>query len=412
MLPDEERLHALEAATVVVVPSPYESLSLLALEAFAVGTPVLANARAEVLVDHCRRSNAGLYYADRWEFIEGAEAAAARRRRSAPRWASNGKAYVNRHYRWSIILNKYERMFARLRGPARAARRASVSANASASTGTGVEREIGRTAAAMAVERGMHRPVARCHARVRADRGATGPSIKVGTTLFANYSYTFAPKTADATGREVSPSSFDITRAYLTITGDITPRVSFRLTSDVVRETGSGGSLDGSLVLRLKYAYMQLSLAPWLGPHTWVRFGLQNTPITYAIDQIYRYRFQGSPVPERDAGLSSSDAGASLHLDLPGGHGDVHAAVLNGEGYTHAETNGEKALQVRTTYKPVTEDSPLKGISLQLVVNYDHYAADLPRHRVLASAFYEHRRFNAGLDVLGTRDQPDVRRHR
>ncbi len=32
MLPDEERLHALEAATVVVVPSPYESLSLLALE--------------------------------------------------------------------------------------------------------------------------------------------------------------------------------------------------------------------------------------------------------------------------------------------------------------------------------------------------------------------------------------------
>ena len=70
MLPDEERLHALEAATVVVVPSPYESLSLLALEAFAVGTPVLANARAEVLVDHCRRSNAGLFYADRWEFVE------------------------------------------------------------------------------------------------------------------------------------------------------------------------------------------------------------------------------------------------------------------------------------------------------------------------------------------------------
>ncbi len=70
LLPDEERLHALEAATVVVVPSPYESLSLLTLEAFAVGTPVLANARSEVLVDHCRRSNAGLFYADRWEFTE------------------------------------------------------------------------------------------------------------------------------------------------------------------------------------------------------------------------------------------------------------------------------------------------------------------------------------------------------
>ena len=52
------------------MPSPYESLSLLALEAFAVGTPILANARSEVLVDHCQKSNAGLYYADRDEFVE------------------------------------------------------------------------------------------------------------------------------------------------------------------------------------------------------------------------------------------------------------------------------------------------------------------------------------------------------
>ena len=63
-------LQALEAATVVAVPSPYESLSLLALESFAVGTPVLANARSDVLVDHSVRSNAGLYYADRDEFVE------------------------------------------------------------------------------------------------------------------------------------------------------------------------------------------------------------------------------------------------------------------------------------------------------------------------------------------------------
>ena len=116
ILPDEERLHALEAATVVVVPSPHESLSLLALEAFAVGTPVLANGRSEVLVDHCRRSNAGLYYEDRWEFIEalklltrdaGLRAAMGR----------NGQAYVNANYRWDIILYKYERMMARLKAP-------------------------------------------------------------------------------------------------------------------------------------------------------------------------------------------------------------------------------------------------------------------------------------------------------
>jgi glycosyltransferase involved in cell wall biosynthesis len=114
-------LHALEAASVVVVPSPYESLSLLALEAFAVGTPVLANARAEVLVDHCRRSNAGLFYADRWEFVEGLKLLLrdAELRQSLGR---NGRAYIQRHYRWSIVLSKYERLFTRIRGGMRDAR--------------------------------------------------------------------------------------------------------------------------------------------------------------------------------------------------------------------------------------------------------------------------------------------------
>jgi len=115
-LPDEERLHALEAADVVVVPSPYESLSLLALEAFAVGTPVLANARAEVLVDHCRQSQAGLFYGDRWEFVEALKLLM-RDRDLREAMGRNGRAYVNRQYRWSIILSKYERLLARLLDP-------------------------------------------------------------------------------------------------------------------------------------------------------------------------------------------------------------------------------------------------------------------------------------------------------
>ena len=115
VLPEEERLHALDAATVVAAPSPHESLSLLALEAFAVGTPVLASARSEVLVEHCRQSNAGLYYADRWEFIEALKLLM-RDPNLRSAMGRNGKAYVNRHYRWSTIMTKYERLFARLRG--------------------------------------------------------------------------------------------------------------------------------------------------------------------------------------------------------------------------------------------------------------------------------------------------------
>jgi glycosyltransferase involved in cell wall biosynthesis len=113
-LSEQERTQALEAATVVVVPSPYESLSLLALEAFSVGTPVLANARSEVLVDHCQKSNAGLYYADRFEFDECLRLLVADQRLRAIMGA-NGRDYVRNNYRWDVIIGKYEKMFTALR---------------------------------------------------------------------------------------------------------------------------------------------------------------------------------------------------------------------------------------------------------------------------------------------------------
>ena len=115
LLSDRERMQALEAATVVVVPSPFESLSLLALEAFAVGTPVLVNARSEVLVEHCLRSNAGLFYADGDEFVECLNLLVSDARLRAA-MGRNGRDYVRRNYRWDVVLGKYERTFAIIRG--------------------------------------------------------------------------------------------------------------------------------------------------------------------------------------------------------------------------------------------------------------------------------------------------------
>ncbi len=113
LLSEAERLSALEAATVVVVPSPLESLSLLALEGMAVGTPVLCNARADVLVDHCRRSNAGLFYSDRDEFVECTKLLLADHR-LRERMGRNGQAYVRSHYHWDVIMAKYDKLMASL----------------------------------------------------------------------------------------------------------------------------------------------------------------------------------------------------------------------------------------------------------------------------------------------------------
>lgn len=115
LLSDSERIQALESATVVVCPSPYESLSLLALESLSVGTPILVNARSDVLVEHCTRSNGGLYYACRDEFVECLNLLIGNQR-LASTLGRNGREYVRGNYRWDVVLGKYERLFSRVRG--------------------------------------------------------------------------------------------------------------------------------------------------------------------------------------------------------------------------------------------------------------------------------------------------------
>jgi len=117
-LPEEDRLHSLQAATVVIVPAPDDSQLLLALEALSVGTPVLVNARATATVQHCRRSQAGLFYADRWEFAEALKLLI-RDHDLRSALGRNGRAYVSHHHRWTTVLAKYEWLFGQVRGPAR-----------------------------------------------------------------------------------------------------------------------------------------------------------------------------------------------------------------------------------------------------------------------------------------------------
>ena len=90
----------------VLCPSPYESLSIVLLEGFALGTPGLVNARSAVLEDHCRRSNAGSTTPTADEFAEALDLLV--------RWgpmhdvlSRNGRAYVRDHYAWPSVMARY-----------------------------------------------------------------------------------------------------------------------------------------------------------------------------------------------------------------------------------------------------------------------------------------------------------------
>ena len=67
---DQDKFDALAAAELLIMPSYLESLSMVALEAWALGKPVLANGHCDVLRGQCIRSNGGLYYENFAEFLE------------------------------------------------------------------------------------------------------------------------------------------------------------------------------------------------------------------------------------------------------------------------------------------------------------------------------------------------------
>jgi glycosyltransferase involved in cell wall biosynthesis len=115
---DTDKFDAIAAADLLIMPSYFESLSMVALEAWALGRPVLANGKCDVLKGQCIRSNAGLYYESYSEFLETLRAI------EQNRWLNtalgvNGRQFFRAHYDWPVIERKYLTMLERLaHGPA------------------------------------------------------------------------------------------------------------------------------------------------------------------------------------------------------------------------------------------------------------------------------------------------------
>ena len=245
-------------------------------------------------------------------------------------------------------------------------------------------------------------------AQVTAAAGYTppddNPSVKIGATIFGDYTYIDSPTSKDADGNVIHPSSFNISRAYINVTGNLNHRIAFRITPDISRETGTGSSLSGSQTFRLKYAFGQYNLDDWMTRGSWVRLGLQQTPYIDYTEGIYRYRFQGPIFVDRIGLLTSSDAGLSGHYNFPGNFGDVHVGYYNGEGYSKAETNNEKAMQVRASIRPLPMGGILKGLRITGFFDDDHVVASAKRQRAIGQVTFEHPWFNAGVDIVQSKD--------
>ena len=110
---DAVREALLARARALVMPSPFESLSMVLLEAWNHGLPALVNARCKVLRGQVQRADGGLYYGTTTEFIAALDYLLAHPD-AARTLGRQGLGYVDREYRWPIVLDKIERLLAEI----------------------------------------------------------------------------------------------------------------------------------------------------------------------------------------------------------------------------------------------------------------------------------------------------------
>jgi glycosyltransferase involved in cell wall biosynthesis len=110
---NEVREALLAYARALVVPSWYESLSIVLLEAWNRGRPALVNGGCDVLRGQAQRSDGALYYRTYDEFAHAVEQLL-RNPEVSRQLGQNGLAYVEREYRWPAVMGKLETFLAAL----------------------------------------------------------------------------------------------------------------------------------------------------------------------------------------------------------------------------------------------------------------------------------------------------------
>lgn len=110
-LSDADRWDAIAGASMVVVPGELESLSLLALESWAVGRPVLSTANSAVMRGHASRAGGALLYSSSDDFVRQAE-----RLLDDPvlgrQLGRTARQHVIRTYRWDAVETRLRTLIA------------------------------------------------------------------------------------------------------------------------------------------------------------------------------------------------------------------------------------------------------------------------------------------------------------
>lgn len=111
----QDKYNAQGAAEFLCQPSKNESFSLVIMESWLCGRPVLVHEECSVTRNFVSESNGGLYFGNYFEF-EGCADYMLAHKNTAWRMGSNGRDYVKSHFDWDVIVDKYKKFFGEILG--------------------------------------------------------------------------------------------------------------------------------------------------------------------------------------------------------------------------------------------------------------------------------------------------------
>ncbi|HMR82188.1 MAG TPA: glycosyltransferase [Niabella sp.] len=106
---ESDKNHYLKNCNALIIPSKYESLSLVALEAMRAGKLIIVNGQCEVLKDHVENSNSGFYYENFDQFCSALDNVLNMSEEEENVHRENAIMYVEKNYSWDSILQKFDK---------------------------------------------------------------------------------------------------------------------------------------------------------------------------------------------------------------------------------------------------------------------------------------------------------------
>lgn len=108
-VPAQDKYDAYAAANLFCMPSVNESFSIVIMESWLAGTPVLVHGRCAVTREHVHKANGGLYFSNYDEFAATVDYLLANPA-TAVRLGQQGRQYVLDRYQWPTIVDQYSQI--------------------------------------------------------------------------------------------------------------------------------------------------------------------------------------------------------------------------------------------------------------------------------------------------------------